>query len=59
MKLENVKILKMGNKLGIWFSKFYFPKGSQVQIKIIKENKEKTFLAKFNRLITLRKGIEN
>ena len=59
MRLENVKISKMGNKLGIWFSKFYFPKGSPVQIKIIKENKEKVFLAKFNRPITLRRNIQN
>ena len=39
MKLENVKIHKMGNKFGIYFSKFYFPKGSLIQIKIIKGDK--------------------
>jgi len=59
MKFENVKILKMGNKFGIWFPKFYFPKGSLVRIKVIKENKEKVSLTKFNRLITLRRDIEN
>ncbi len=59
MKFENVKIVKMGNKFGIWFSKFYFPKGSLVQIKVIKENKEKIFLARFNKLITLRRDMEN
>ncbi|MBI2653041.1 hypothetical protein HYX00_06250 [Candidatus Woesearchaeota archaeon] len=59
MKLNNVKVHKMGNKLGIYFSKFYFPKGSLVQIKITKEDKQKEFLTKFNNVITLRRGIEN
>ena len=58
MKFNNIKVLKMGNKLGIWFSKFYFPKGSLVQIKVIKENKEKIFMTKFNRMITLRRATE-
>ncbi|MBI4452293.1 hypothetical protein HY637_02610 [Candidatus Woesearchaeota archaeon] len=59
MKLENVKVHKMGNKLGIYFSKFYFPKGSLVQIIITKEDKQKEFLTKFNNVITLRREIEN
>lgn len=59
MEFENVKVHKMSNKLGIWFPKFYFSKGSLVQIKVIKKDKEKVFLTKFNRLITLRRDIEN
>ncbi|GEM_PF-2275630 len=59
MKIDNVKVCKMGNKLGICLSKFYFQKGRSVQIKVIKENKEKVFLAKFNRIIVLRKDMKN
>ena len=59
MKLENVKVHKMGNKLGIYFSKLYFQKGNLVQIRIIKEDKQKEFLTKFNNVITLRREIEN
>ncbi len=59
MKIDNVKAYKMGNKLGVCLSKFYFQKGRPVQIKVIKENKEKVFLAKFNRIIVLRKDMGN
>ena len=31
MRLENVKILKMGSRLGIALSEFYFKKGSIVE----------------------------
>ena len=59
MKLENVKVHKMGNKLGIYFSKLYFQKGNLVEIRIIKEDMQKEFLTKFNNVITLRRDIEN
>ncbi|MBI2655277.1 hypothetical protein HYX06_02525 [Candidatus Woesearchaeota archaeon] len=59
MKLENVKAVKMGSRLGIAFSKYPFPKGNLVQIIILKENVQKTFLAKFNRIIAIRRGMEN
>ena len=57
MKFDNINVCKMGKKLGIWCSKFYFPKGSLVQIKIIKNDKEKEFLVKFNKLLTLRNDV--
>ena len=59
MKFNNVKVHKMGNKFGIYFSKLYFPKGNLVQIRIIKEDRQKEFLTKFNHVITLRRDIEN
>ena len=59
MRLENVKILKMGSRLGIALSEFYFEKGSIVEIKALKGNNQKTFLAKFNRIITLRRDLRN
>ncbi|MBL7055883.1 hypothetical protein ISS07_03155 [Candidatus Woesearchaeota archaeon] len=59
MILETVKIQKMGPKLGLYFSKFHFPKGKLVEINVSKENRSKIFLTKFNRLIVLRKNIVN
>ncbi len=56
-----VKILKMGNKLGIYFPKNIsgFKKGELVEIKIMKGNKEKIFLTKFNYNIIIRKQVIN
>ena len=43
MKFNDVKVYKMGPKLGFGFSKFYFSKGAFVKIKITKGNKTKSF----------------
>ena len=55
MKFNNIKIHKMGSKLGFCLSKFYFPKGCLVEINVTKGFKQKTFLAKFNGSVVLRK----
>ncbi|HLC50697.1 MAG TPA: LAGLIDADG family homing endonuclease [Candidatus Nanoarchaeia archaeon] len=59
MKLNDVKVLKMGSRLGIAFPINYFSKRSPIGIKIIKENKQKAFITKFNSVITLRRDVEN
>lgn len=55
------KILKIGNKLGIYFPKSYsnFKKGELIEIKIIKNLKENIFLTKFNQNVIIRKPAIN
>lgn len=57
MKFNNIKIHKMGPKLGFWLSNFYFPKGCLVEINVTKEFKQKNFLTRYNKVIVIRKDI--
>ncbi len=49
----------MGPKLGIALPKVLFRKGALIEITVSKGDKEKIFLTKFNRILTLRRHIVN